>query len=182
MSSCEQMENLSVLEHGRSVAHYYIDIRNHVLYDEPLKYDWKLPDWIFDKSFWNTDLSQRDILTYQIYHDCGKPYCITYDEDGRKHFPNHSEVSYEISKEFFNDDISHLIKNDMQSHLTKPSNFKNFMMIKNYNILLITGLCEIHSNSKMFGGIESTSFKIKYKNLNKIGNNIIKQRMENNNE
>jgi hypothetical protein len=26
-------------------------------------------------------------------HDCGKPYCITIDEDGRRHFPDHANVS-----------------------------------------------------------------------------------------
>ena len=26
-------------------------------------------------------------------HDCGKPYCITIDEAGRRHFPDHANVS-----------------------------------------------------------------------------------------
>tara|TARA_Y100000034_G_C6909981_1_gene423995 strand:+ start:9918 stop:10136 length:219 start_codon:yes stop_codon:yes gene_type:complete len=41
--------------------------------------------------------------------------------------------------------------------------------------LLIIGLCEIHSNAEMFGGINSTSFKIKWKKLNSKGNKIIKR-------
>jgi hypothetical protein len=38
---------------------------------------------------------------------------------------------------------------------------------------LIVGLAEIHSNCQMFGGTESTSFKIKKKSLFKNGNKII---------
>jgi hypothetical protein len=41
--------------------------------------------------------------------------------------------------------------------------------------LLITGLCELHSNAQMFGGIESTSFKIKWKHLSKMGKRILEQ-------
>jgi hypothetical protein len=40
--------------------------------------------------------------------------------------------------------------------------------------LLITGLAEIHANAEMFGGIESTSFKMKYKQINRRGKQIIK--------
>jgi hypothetical protein len=40
--------------------------------------------------------------------------------------------------------------------------------------LLVTSLCELHSNASMFGGIESTSFKIKYKQLDKRGNQVLK--------
>lgn len=74
-----------------------------------------------------------------------------------------------------NDEICSLIKNDMVAHLIKPSQFEDFMNIENYKILLITALCEIHSNAEMFGGIDSTSFKIKYKKLNRLGKNIVKK-------
>jgi hypothetical protein len=40
---------------------------------------------------------------------------------------------------------------------------------------LLTGLCEIHSNARMFGGIESTGFKIKWKHLDKMGKRIIER-------
>ena len=175
MKSCEQMKNLSVLEHGYSVAKYYRDLRNHILNGKPLQYEWKIPEWAFDPSLWEDTLSLRDIYKYQIFHDCGKPYCITFDDEGRKHFPDHANVSYNIAKLFFSESISMLVKNDMASHLTKPSEYKSFMELDNYKILLITGLCELHSNASMFGGIESTSFKIKYKKLFKLGKNIIKE-------
>ena len=74
-----------------------------------------------------------------------------------------------------NDDISTLIRNDMKAHLIKPSEFKEFIKCDNYKILLITALCELHSNAIMFGGLESQSFKIKYKKLNRLGKNVVKE-------
>jgi len=135
MNDCEQMKDLSVLEHGHSVARYYRDLRNHIINGEPLKYEWKIPEWAMDKQLWEADASLRDIYKYQIFHDCGKPYCITIDDEGRKHFPDHANVSYNLAKYFFSDDISMLIKNDMASHLTKPSEFEDFMKLPNYKIL-----------------------------------------------
>jgi hypothetical protein len=41
--------------------------------------------------------------------------------------------------------------------------------------LLLTGLAEVHANAKMFGGLESTSFKIKFSQIEKRGNAIIKE-------
>lgn len=45
--------------------------------------------------------------------------------------------------------------------------------------LLITGLSEIHSNAKMFGGTDSTSFKIKLKSITQRGKQIFKIKNEN---
>jgi hypothetical protein len=39
--------------------------------------------------------------------------------------------------------------------------------------LLLTGLAEIHSNCQMFGGFDSTSFKIKFKCISQRGKQII---------
>lgn len=125
-------------------------------------------------------LSEQDIKAYHIFHDCGKSYCLEIDKEGRKHFPNHANISYDIAQNFLSKEISALIKNDMVAHLIKPSEYLEFMKIPNYKILLITALCEIHSNAKMFGGIDSTSFKIKYKKLNRLGKNIINQEKLNN--
>ena len=40
--------------------------------------------------------------------------------------------------------------------------------------LLLAGLAEIHSNAEMFGGLDSVSFKIKWKQINKRGKAICK--------
>lgn len=52
MKNCEQMKNLSVLEHGVSVARYFQDLKNHILFSQPLTFKWKLPEWIYDKDLW----------------------------------------------------------------------------------------------------------------------------------
>lgn len=94
----------------------------------------------------------------------------------RVHFPNHAEVSYQVySKEYPNDIIvSNLIKRDMEVHLIKDKDIVHFIRNKKDALtLLIVGLCELHSNADMFGGIESTSFKIKYKQINKRGKKIL---------
>lgn len=59
----------------------------------------------------------------------------------------------------------HLLKSDMVEEFCKDK--------KTALTLLLIGLCEIHSNSEMFGGIESTSFKIKWKAISKNGRRII---------
>lgn len=41
--------------------------------------------------------------------------------------------------------------------------------------LLLTALAEIHANAEMFGGIESQSFKSKYKQLDRRGNKLCKK-------
>lgn len=174
MKNCEQMKDLSVLEHGTSVARYFQDLKNHILFNKPLKFQWKLPEWIYDQNLWQVHLSTLDIYKYQIFHDCGKPYCLEIDDSGRKHFPNHAEISHKVAQSFLNDEISDLIKNDMVAHLTKPSESDTFIKIDNYKILLITAMCEIHSNAVMFGGIESQSFKIKHKKLSRLGKNVVK--------
>jgi hypothetical protein len=56
------------------------------------------------------------------------------------------------------DEVEEFLNNSLQTVLT----------------LLVTSLCELHSNASMFGGIESTSFKIKYKQLDKRGNQVLK--------
>lgn len=40
--------------------------------------------------------------------------------------------------------------------------------------LLVTGLAEIHANAEMFGGLNSIGFKIKYKQINQRGKQILK--------
>lgn len=115
---------------------------------------------------------------YQIYHDCGKPLCRTVDEQGQ-HFPNHSEVSKQQWLKYSDGSkialqIAELIGMDMDVHLLKSVDIENFSIRKEAISLLITSLCEVHSNAIMFGGIDSIGFKIKWKHLNKVGKHIIK--------
>ena len=182
MRACYQTENQSVAEHGLSVAKHYCDLIMHIDGGKPIVGEWKLPDWCFSNIIKQRLIPFPITTQYLIYHDCGKPYCRTVDESGRVHFPNHASVSKRIfdvvsNKHTFSDDdamVSRLISEDMDIHLLKATGVGEFSHRLTGPTLLMAGLAEIHSNAKMFGGIESISFKSKWKNLNRRGNALVK--------
>jgi len=175
MSQCEQTTGLSVLEHGISVKNYLFDLINHLEKLTPLKYEWRLPEWLHS----NRDLiisslpDKKTLKLYTILHDIGKPYCLEIDENGRRHFKNHAEESYNVFiKHFDNSLAAELIRRDMDIHTLKSEGVEEFARSENSITLLLTGLAEIHSNCSMFGGLESTSFKIKWKSISQRGKQI----------
>jgi hypothetical protein len=177
MKLCEQTKDQSVLQHGISVKNYTFDLINHLRYNTPLKYEWSIPDWLYqNKQLILSNLpSDKTLKYYTILHDCGKPYCLEYDSEGKKHFTNHAQVSFDTFNSLFNDKVAaHLIKHDMDIHLLKSDGVEDFCKNPYALTLLLVGLAEIHSNAKMFGGLDSTSFKIKSKNINQRGKKIIK--------
>ncbi len=177
MSNCEQTVGQSVLEHGESVLSYSFDLINHLRNNSDLKYEWRIPEWLYENRelFLKSLPSDETLELYTKFHDIGKPYCKTFDELGRPHFPNHSQVSYEVFTSLFNNKhAAELIKHDMDIHLLKSDGVEEFSKNPNFLTHLLIGLAEIHSNAKMFGGIESTSFKIKWKCLHQRGKQIIK--------
>jgi hypothetical protein len=172
MLTCYQFKDMNVLQHGQDVNRWYNDLIG------AQSLDWRKPEWL-DKALAATaNIDPEIIRLYQIYHDCGKPFCRIVDEDGKQHFPNHAEVSYQTwLKHSDGSDMSlhiaRLIRKDMDCHTAKgEESIKAFIEDKDAHILLLTGLCELHSNAQMFGGIESTSFKIKFKQLDKIGRKL----------
>lgn len=104
---------------------------------------------------------------YHVMHDCGKPLCIEIDENGKRHFPNHAEVSYQQYKTLYPDNyiIQELIRLDMGFHTFKDDELVQLWKHELADSLYLTAWAEIMSNAEMFGGIESTSFKIKRKRL-----------------
>lgn len=115
---------------------------------------------------------------YGLYHDIGKPWCKTLDSDGRVHFPDHAQKSLEIYRELFPHDliVQELIQQDMLIHCGSAEEitqaFKaNPRLVIN---LLVSALSEVHSNCKMFGGVSSTSFKIKLKKVEQRAKTISK--------
>ena len=177
MRNCEQTKGMSVLEHGESVKDHLFDIIDHLRYGKPLKYQWRLPDWLLEnKELFLRSLPDNETLKlYTVYHDCGKP-CLEIDEKGRRHFPDHCNVSYKYFKQVFDNDVAaNLVLYDMDIHLLKADGVEEFCKNPYALTLLLTGLAEIHSNSKMFGGMDSTSFKIKWKSINQRGKAIIKK-------
>lgn len=152
------------------------DLLDHLEKGTPLKYEWKIPAWIYEeKDLILKSLPDRKTLKlYTIMHDCGKPLCLEVDQEGRRHFPNHAKISYEVFTKFYQDPIAaELILHDMDIHTLKAEGVEEFCKNQYATTLLLSGLAEIHSNSKMFGGLDSTSFKIKWKCISQRGKQII---------
>lgn len=127
-----------------------------------------------DSKLWSNAIHPKQMIQYMIYHDCGKPLCITIDDQGKRHFPNHAEVSYKTWLSHGSDEqIGQLIKMDMDLHLMKSGQELKFSRQPQACSLIISALCEIHSNAEMFGGIDSTNFKIKWKHLDKFAKRIL---------
>lgn len=181
MKKCPQTENQSVYEHGISVNRFYWQLRQ-IMSESCERHDWKLPSWISDYSdqIIAHQLSNEIVDMYTIHHDCGKPYCLEVDEDGRKHFPNHAQVSHDTwLKVSNNEQVARLLLWDMDMHTMKNDDVPLFCektSLEEACTLLLVSLAELHSNANMFGkeGVESTSFKIKFKQIDKRGKAICK--------
>lgn len=181
METCDQTKGQSVYQHGVSVN---LHVNQLISGDTS---DWKLPDW-FDR--YKSDLlknthSREIIDDYTIFHDCGKPFCKTIDEDGKTHFKNHAEVSKKTFLEYDgNHVVAKLIGDDMVIHTDTAdqiqSKIENDWTIQDACTLLIVALSEIHSNAKLFGGIDSISFKQKFKKIEQRGKQICKFYLERN--
>ncbi len=175
-----QQTTQNILEHGISVHKYFNDLIGEN------KLDWKLPDWFEEhKEFILNNLHKYDdIEEYQKMHDCGKPYCLYVDEEGRNHFPDHSNISSQVFSKISNNIIvKDLISKDMIFHTIRSEDLKNFIdktSIETVLTLLTTSFCELHSNANMFGGIKSQSFLIKLKKTSKLGKKTIHMIMDKN--
>lgn len=140
----------------------------------------KIPEWVKENhSTIISSIHDLNILKeYVINHDCGKHLVKIIDSDGKPHYPNHAEASYKYYLEFFpeNTTVANLILNDMFFHQCSAEDLKfSKLSIKDLFSLLIASLAEIHANSQLFGGIDSTSFKIKYKQIDRRGKLLCKQ-------
>lgn len=170
MNHCEQTKGMTILEHGHQVAEKYKQlIRGDID-------GWKLPDWYNEIDILKALLPSADVMElYHVFHDCGKIKCLKIDEDGKRHFPNHAIIS---AREWLisggSQEVADLIERDMDMHLLRPSQAIEYNRLDLVPALLLTALSEIHANAEMFGGIDSTSFKIKFKSLNRLGNAFIK--------
>jgi len=179
MSACEQTKGMTVLEHGELVYKYYNDLMRHLRDDYLLELGWLLPEWIYrHKDLILSKVYDDDIMkAYQIYHDCGKPYCRTVDIEGKQHFPDHAAKSFEVWDHIFGrvEDpiVGTMIRQDMDIHCLKGEGVDEFASRPQAVSLMLTGLSEVHANASMFGGMESTSFKIKWKQIDKRGRQVL---------
>lgn len=176
MMACEQTPGMSVLQHGELVSEFYLDLINHLTHGKQLHKEWRLPEWISDGRILERQLPLDVVTTYARYHDCGKPNVRTVDAEGKVHFPGHAAASEEVWRNIGGDaQIGRLIGMDMDIHTIKDVDVEEFANRPEAATLLLVGLSEIHANASMFGGIESTSFKMKWKQIDKRGKAILKQ-------
>lgn len=181
MESCLQTEGQNVLQHGRSVREHYFTLIDHIngevsLDDVP---NWRIPEWIDSNLLTIKEhLLPRYVMDrYLTLHDCGKPAVRTVDEDGKQHFPDHAESSERVYLSIFNEQadetVAYLIRHDMDAHLLKNDGVAEFAKNSTAICQLLAALAEVTSNAAMFGGIESTSFKIKFKQINQRGKAVL---------
>lgn len=174
MARCAQTPTQSVLDHGRSVLATFAQLRAHLEDGEPLPDWWRLPEWTRTPGLLDR-LPEPDILAeYQEFHDCGKPYCLAVDAEGRRHFPGHAAASEAVWLAMGGSpEAARLMGMDMDAHLLKADGLAEFAARPEAAALLLTALAEVHSNALMFGGTDSDGFKIKAKHLDKRGRQII---------
>ncbi len=181
MENCPQTDNQSVWDHGQSVQRHLFALIDFLNSDKLKLDDWVLPDWIikYRKNFLELLPNDSILENYTLFHDCGKPFCLTIDFEGKRHFPDHAVISSQKWNEVSgglgdNATVGDLILRDMDIHLLKPEKVNEFCSYKYAAVLLLSGLSEIHSNAKAFSAdwTESVNFKIKWKKLNQRGKSI----------
>lgn len=182
MRTCFQMAGLDMLAHGMAVHEKFLTLYEALRDEAPLPDGWRLPGWLTPeagKTLLARLPSLETLYLYHRYHDCGKPLVRTVDAEGRQHFPDHARASEQAwlahggSK-----DVGTLIGMDMDVHCLKAEEVAEFAARPQAAALLLTGLAEIHANADLFGGIDSTSFKIKLKQLDRRGKQIIQYLQE----
>ena len=198
MRNCMQTSGITVLQHGDMVLYKYKELEKALQEDALSSLSkWRLPNWLVEhrQLLLNAMVNTKPevVKTYLRLHDIGKPFCRTVDEEGRQHFPNHAAVSERVmriiaenhdfgnhqQRSYFDKQdmlwVAELIGQDMDAHLLKQEGVAEFASRSNAPLLLLAALSEIHANAGLFGGIDSTSFKIKFKQLEKMGKRVFEK-------
>lgn len=180
MLRCEQTQGQSVYQHGQSVDSHLQELIGY-LEGHDLVHEWRIPKWLeqYKSQLLDSVHERATASLYALYHDCGKPYCRTVDDDGRVHFPDHANVSKAIYEAVGGSiEVANLIGWDMCLHTATADEIAQLCQeewsVADATTLLLAALAEVHSNAKMFGGLESTSFKSKWKKVDRRGNQICK--------
>lgn len=104
-----------------------------------------------------------DIHTYLLFHDIGK--VTTHDDQG--HYPGHAVESARIWRQVDGrEHIARWMESDMVMH---SGTREEAQTLQDRHILRLTALAECYSNTELFGGFDSDSFKIKLKKLIRNG-------------
>lgn len=166
MKACYQFENINMYDHGLMVADEYEKL---ILSLESGSCDEPILQQLY--AFLKPNLiGEVKRYLYQVFHDCWKPFCEPCD--GRK-YPDHAEHSYNQWLTLFPEsiDIAELMRYDMVFHEGASDDFYRHRLAPT---LYLTAWAEIYANCQMFGGQDSTSFKIKRKKLIRQGKKFLK--------
>ena len=181
MRDCEQTKGQDVLAHGRSVREHYFALTDHLAGRGDLggRDNWRLPSWLaeYRDQLAGALLPAVVMDRYLTLHDCGKPSVRTVDAEGRVHFPGHADASRDAYLALPGADplVGQLIADDMTVHQLSAADVPAFASSPTAVSQLLAGVAEVTSNAAMFGGIGSTSFKVKFKHLERRGRAICKE-------
>jgi hypothetical protein len=179
MESTFQAKGQNMIQHGESVRDHLFDLINFLR--DPsykTKFYWRFPQWLLLNATALLEALPPDYILekYTLWHDCGKPFCKTLDSEGKTHFPDHARKSAEIFREIYPEweGSAKLIAQDMDIHTLSSEGIEEFAKKPEAIVLLLSGLGAIHSNAELFGGLQSDSFKAKWKHLDRKGKAICK--------
>lgn len=135
-----------------------------------------IPEWFFTAP--KLELSRDDRATlwrYLEHHDCGKPFVVIEDDTGRAHFPDHAAKSADIWRQVGGAKVeARLMERDMELHTMGADAVPAFAGDLDAPLLLIAALGSLWANAADFGGVESSSFKMKLKHIDRRGRAICK--------
>lgn len=174
MKDTEQAPGQNIIQHGLKVFQYTNKLLNQ---------DYEgitLPQWWdeFKEQIYSDLHDFKSIKHYTTFHDMGKPFCLEIDDEGKRHFPKHAQISKDTWLKLFPEkkDIARLIEHDMVFHAMSAKEILSLgLSRKDMNTLMLVSLAELHSNAETFysnEGTSSTWFKIKFKKWNKIAKRI----------
>ncbi len=175
MKNSYQTDSETIYDHGKAVWNYFNKIITNDIGDM------KIPDWYEEyKDRILKNLPNKSIIEkYCIFHDCGKPLCETMIE-GKRHFPGHEQASYDTwmgvtdVDEHTKAQISNLIKHDMLFHTEKAEEIlEKELSTSELCTLILSALSALHANADSFGGRDSDSFKIKFKNYSRRAKKVL---------
>lgn len=169
MTACEQAPGQHMLQHGDAVHHHYQQLIQQL---ESGTCAWPVLSQVYARFTWP---EAATLEPYHRYHDCGKPFVLTIDEEGRRHFPDHAAASAHQYALLFPQDTwtADLIRKDMDFHTLRGEALDSLCQDPQAPALYLTAWAEVCANATMFGGLQSDSFKIKAKRLIQAGKKLL---------
>ena len=173
MWSCEQSPGVSVLDHGVSVRTRYPDLGGRALKGQPLLTGWPMPTWALEAETCASLPGEAVMKENQVHHNCGKPEVLKTDTGRRMYFPGHVAVSVHTCLAARGSPEAAAIM-AIDANLLKAGVVREFVDRPQADAPFLTALAEVHSKAAIFRGTDSESFKIKAKNLDKRGSQVIR--------